>query len=183
MVRMRPHLTRAGAVTALLGLTTAGLATPAAADPANAPADVKTLMSHLSGGFTPADCHPAGARSATVVAAVDCPDFTNHDPGGPWNATYLLYANTDDLNADFQRFHTDPKNPVQPFPDGTKGPTQWNRGGHSGSVVFAGAGGNSVVYLVWTDIPARMLVAAEQSIEAGRTEAALWNWWQAEGVR
>jgi hypothetical protein len=104
MVHLRPH--RAGAVTALIGLTAAALATPVAADPANTPADVQTLMSHLSGGYTPADCHPGGAstgaRTAAAVAVVSCDNYS-HDPGGPWNATYLLYANTDDLNADFQR--------------------------------------------------------------------------------
>lgn len=181
MVRLRPHLT--GAVTALIGLTTAGLAIPAAADPANAPVDVQTSMSHLSGGFTPADCHPKDGGTSKAVAVVDCPDWTNHDPGGPWNATYYLFANTDDLNTQFQRGLANRQNPVQPFPDGTKGPTAWNRDGHNGSVVFTGEGGNSVVYLVWTDIPARMMVVAEQSIEAGKTQAALWNWWQAEGVR
>jgi hypothetical protein len=72
---------------------------------------------------------------------------------------------------------------VQPFPDGTKGPTQWNRGGHNGSVAFVGKGGHYVVNLVWTDIPARMLVVAEQGIAPERTQAALYNWWQAEGVR
>jgi len=183
MVRLRPQLTGAGAATLLIGLTAAGLPTPAAADPANAPADVQTLMSHLSGGFNPADCHPASARTPAALAAVDCPDFTNHDPGGPWNALYLLYANADDLNADFQRALADPDNPVQPFPDGTKGPIQWNRGGHSGSVVFNGQGGNSVVHLLWTDTTAMILVDAEQSIERDRTQARLWDWWQAEGVR
>ncbi len=184
MIRLRSHLARAGAVTALIGLTAAGLATLAAADPANKPADVQTLMSHLSGGYTPADCHPGGeGTGGRAVARVSCDNY-NDDPGGPWNATYLLYANTDDLNADFQRGLADPQNPVQPFPDGTKGPTQWNRGGHSGSVVFTGAGRPGfVVYLVWTDIPARMLVLAEQGIAPERTQAALYNWWQAEGVR
>jgi hypothetical protein len=182
MVRPRPHLARVAAVTALMGLTAAGLATPAAADPANAPADVQTLMSHLSGGYTPADCHPASGGTAKAVAVVSCDNYS-HDPGGPWNETYLLYANTDDLNADFQHGLADPKNPVQPFPDGTKGPTEWNRGGHSGSVAFAGGGPGLVVNLVWTDIPARMMVIAEQGIAPERTQAALYNWWQAEGVR
>lgn len=183
MVRLRSHLARAGAVTALIGLTAAGLATSATADPANNPADVQTLMSHLSGGYTPADCRPDGAHTAAAVAAVNCDEY-NHDPGGPWSADYLLYANTDDLNADFQRgLAEDPQTPAQPFPDGTKGPIQWNRDGHNGSVVFLGTGPDAVVYLVWTDIPARMLVVAEQGIAPERTQSALYNWWQAEGVR
>lgn len=183
MVRLRSRLARAGVVTALTGLTAAGLATTAAADPANNPADVQTLMSHLSGGYTPADCHPAGAHSAVAVAAVNCDNYC-HDPGGPWNADYLLYANTDDLNADFQRSLTEaPQTPAQPFPDGTKGPTEWNRGGHNGSVVFLGSDRDDGVYLVWTDIPARMLVVAEQGIAPESTQAALYDWWQAEGVR
>lgn len=183
MVRLRSRLARAGVVTALTGLTAAGLATTAAADPANAPADVQALMSHLSGGYTPADCHPAGAHSALAVAAVNCDNYC-HDPGGPWNADYLLYANTDDLNADFQRSLTEaPQTPAQPFPDGTKGPTEWNRGGHNGSVVFLGSDRDDGVYLVWTDIPARMLVVAEQGIAPESTQAALYDWWQAEGVR
>ncbi|OBJ04163.1 hypothetical protein A5624_01830 [Mycobacterium sp. 1482292.6] len=183
MARLRSRLARAGVVTAMTGLTATGLATTAAADPANNPADVQTLMSHLSGGYTPADCHPAGAHSAVAVAAVNCDNYS-HDPGGPWNADYLLYANTDDLNADFQRSLTEaPQTLAQPFPDGTKGPTEWNRGGHNGSVVFLGTGRDDGVYLVWTDIPARTLVVAEQGIAPESTQAALYDWWQAEGVR
>lgn len=183
MARLRSRLARAGVVTAMTGLTATGLATTAAAAPANNPADVQTLMSHLSGGYTPADCHPAGAHSAVAVAAVNCDNYS-HDPGGPWNADYLLYANTDDLNADFQRSLTEaPQTPAQPFPDGTKGPTEWNRGGHNGSVVFLGTGRDDGVYLVWTDIPARTLVVAEQGIAPESTQAALYDWWQAEGVR
>jgi hypothetical protein len=183
MVRLRSRLARAGGVTALTALIAAGLATTATADPANSPADVQTLMSHLSAGYTPADCHPAGAHSAVAVAAVNCDNYS-HDPGGPWNADYLLYANTDDLNADFQRGLTEaPQTPAQPFPDGTKGPIEWNRGGHNGSVVFLGSDRDDGVYLVWTDIPARMLVVAEQGIAPESTQAALYDWWQAGGVR
>lgn len=187
MACLRSRLARAGVVIALTGLTASGLATTATADPAtpaNNPADVQTLMSHLSGGYTPADCHPAGAHSALAVAAVNCDNYC-HDRGGPWNADYLLYANTDDLNADFQRsLAEDPRTPAQPFPDGTTGPTEWNRGGHYGSVVFLGAGpDDDGVYLVWTDIPSRMLVVAEQGIAPESTQAALYDWWQAEGVR
>lgn len=184
MVRLSSRLAWAGVVTAALtGLTAAGLATTAAADPANNPADVQTLMSHLSGGYTPPDCHPAGAHSAVAVAAVNCDNYS-HDPGGPWNADYLLYANTDDLNGDFQRGLAEaPQTPAQPFPDGTTGPTEWNRGGHYGSVVFLGTGRDDGVYLVWTDIPARTLVVAEQGIAPESTQAALYDWWQAEGVR
>lgn len=183
MVGLRSQLARAGVVTALIGLTAAGLATTAAADPVNDPADVQTLMSHLSGGYTPADCHPGGAHSAVAVAAVNCDNYS-HDPGGPRNADHLLYANTDDLNADFQRgLAEDPQTPAQPFPDGTTGPVEWNRGGHNGSVVLLGTGPGDGVYLVWTDIPARMLVVAEQGIAPERTQTALYDWWQATGVR
>ncbi len=66
MVRLRPHLARAGALTALIGPTAPGLAGQAAADPANAPADVQTLMSHLSAASPPPTVTPAAGAPAAA---------------------------------------------------------------------------------------------------------------------
>jgi hypothetical protein len=148
-------------------------ATPAVAEPSGPIYNFD--VAQLSGGYTPADCHSDPPRDK-VVAAVGC--GANHHPGGPAQAMYLKFANTDDLNGTFNK--TVAQGSVQPFPDGTQGPNDWThpsspdqRAGTRAIVTFP----DGDINVLWTNDAELMMGMASSHGDP----AALYNWWAAEG--
>jgi len=123
MITIRTNIARTGAMTALIGLTAVGLAAPAAAK--DDPASVQTLMSNLPQGYTASDCQQlAVTDNYPATAGVSCNAI--HDGNGPAATTFYLFDNAARLEAQF-KFDIK-SSTVQPFQDGTTGPTQWNNG-------------------------------------------------------
>jgi hypothetical protein len=162
------RIARTGAMTALIGLCVVAVAGPAAAK--DDPASVQTLLSNLPQGYTASDCQQfpiTGNYPAT--AAVSC--NVNHDQDGPAATDFYLFDNAARLEAQFK--YDAKSSTVQPFADGTSGPTQWN----NGSVALVIPPDNpGTTLLEWTNDATRILALATPQ---GDVDVLYSNWFKA----
>ena len=160
-----------------VGLSALVFAGTAAGAPPTAPnPGVQTLLNNLSGGYSPADCQPT-TPNGTAVADINC--GANHDPGGPTEADYTLFANATDMNNYFNGALRAGK--TLPFPDGTPGPGTWQQ--HATPNQVAGSDAISVsphgnTILLWTNNATQILGIAGSN---GSNDVPLYNWWLKEG--
>lgn len=163
----RKTVLRAAAAAALMGgLAYTGTAT-ANADPND------TLAAALSKGYSLSNCTvkdpPAG-----VAAAINCGQ--NADPAGPMKATYLLYNNSNDLNAGFTVSIKDEA--LTACGDSGQSPTTWHQGNGGTAGQVACGTYQDAAEIIWTTDAKNVL----SYIRASNTDVpALYQWWKTNG--
>ncbi|HTX94104.1 MAG TPA: serine/threonine protein kinase [Mycobacterium sp.] len=169
-------LQTSAAVALMTGFGLAGFA-PATADPAantgNA-SDVNTLAAALSKGYGLNNC-TAQSISGNQLAALTCGQ--NPDPGGPVQAKYYLFSNTDAMNAFFT---TNIKDDVLTScgTNSTRSPSPWHQGSATNTGQMACGTYQNAAEIIWTNDAKHVL----SYIRGSNTDAAsLYQWWQANG--
>lgn len=166
-------LVKALAIAAVIGTTSFGLASTAAAAPGS-PANTQKLMKSLSNGYTSATCAAAPDLSVDAIAVVDCKQNTL--AGGPGTARYILYANPTDLANHFATITGD--DAIFPCAVGEPAPQTW----HYNSTPDVSAGQvscgtyNGTPELVWTNT-AKLMMVSSQAPDIN----ALYTWWLTNG--
>ncbi|BBZ46084.1 hypothetical protein MPRM_33650 [Mycobacterium parmense] len=164
---------RAVLTAALIGGSAAGIAT-AGADPGTGnPADVNTLATSLSKGYSLDNCTPESV-TAGELAALTC--GRSPDPAGPVLAKYVLLRNGGEMAGMFIRSIAEDL-----LTDcGTlKSPNVWHRGGSTEPTGQVACGTfQNQAEVIWTIDDKKVL-----SLIRGSTNdvPSLYQWWQANG--
>jgi hypothetical protein len=173
-VRTRRFLTAASLIAALpLGSTA-----HAGAAPLNNPADLDKLMGSLPAGFSAANCgqgNPQPGVHVVAVAGVTCDE--SDDPSGPVSAKFLLYADTNELEAGFRDVVNSPNTALATCPQSDPSPTTWQRNGAPGQPagsILCGIerGDPDHLKITWTD-DARLTLNQVY----GNDITNLYQWW------
>jgi hypothetical protein len=174
-----PHLSKAlRAATATVvagGFVFAGAAT-AVADPTNtgSSADLNTLAATLSKGYGLNNC-TAGNLDAGELAVLTCGQ--SPDPGGPVQARYILFNNSDNLAGSFKTSIKD--DVLTACGDAGQSPTTWHQGSsnaNSGSVACGTY--QNAAEIIWTTDSKNVLGLIRGS---NNDVPALYQWWRANG--
>ncbi|OBK15036.1 serine/threonine protein kinase [Mycobacterium asiaticum] len=133
-----------------------------------------TLAGALSKGYSLSNCTPKDPPPAGVAAAINCGQ--NADPAGPVKATYLLYNNSDDLNAGFTASIKDEV--LTACGDSGQSPTTWHQGnGGTAGQVACGTYQNAAE-VIWTTDAKNVL----SYVRGSNTDVpALYQWWKTNG--
>lgn len=168
-----PRIRRALAAATVLagGVALAGAAT---ADPGGNAADVTTLAASLSKGYGLDNC-TAQRLDAGELAALGCGQ--NPDAGGPVQAKYILFGNSDNLAASFKAHTKD--DALTACGDSGQSPTTWHQGSdnaNSGSLACGTY--QNAAEIIWTTDSKKVLGL----VRGPNTDVqGLYQWWRANG--
>jgi hypothetical protein len=167
---------RAAAATVAAGCCAIAGAATAVADPTNtgSSADLNTLAATLSKGYGLNNC-TAGNLDAGELAVLTCGQ--NPDPGGPVQARYILFNNSDNLVGSFKTSIKD--DVLTACGDAGQSPTTWHQGSNnanSGSVACGTY--QNAAEIIWTTDAKNVLSLIRGS---NNDVPALYQWWRANG--
>ncbi|MBV8861130.1 MAG: serine/threonine protein kinase, partial [Mycobacterium sp.] len=144
--------------------------------PATAAADSNSdaLAKMMSQGYTTSNC--TAAQGTGGLAAYECGQSPL--PNGPTKALYILFGNSADTSAGFQGAIGDIT--AAPCKSGDPVPDTWSFDSSSntaaGQIACGTTNNDNVSMVIWTNDQNHMVGAI-----GGSNQAALYQWWQADG--
>jgi hypothetical protein len=160
-------------LSAVLGLTPVAAASADPADTGN-PADINTLATSMSNGYTINNC-TAQNIVAGELASLTCGQ--NPDPNGPVQAKYILFDSGEHLAGSFKSSIKD--DVLTGCGDSAQSPTTWHQGGPGGNSGQVACGTyQNAAEIIWTMDSKNIL----SYIRGSNTDAsALYQWWRTNG--